>query len=261
MINQIKNNLAILRQAKPVILCITNYVTMDFIANSLLSLGASPIISTSVDEIEELMRISQAVYINIGTLNQKFIELVKFTCIVAKKYKKAIILDPVGVGASIIRTEAVRDILPFIDIIRGNASEIIAIGSQSYKTLGVDSNDKVVDALQTAKAIAGHHNITVMVSGADDFITDVTHQQILSFGSDLMPFVTGMGCSLVAVISAFRAINPISYEATLYAACYFSLVGQLTAISTKAPGSFKTLFIDNLYQPDWCQMRELYERR
>lgn len=260
MINKLKDNLTILRDTKPLILCLTNKVTMDFVANSLLSLGASPIISTSIDEIEELVIISQAVYINIGTINKEFIKLIRSACIEAKKYRKPIILDPVGVGASEIRTETIQDILPFIDIIRGNASEILAINNQYYKTRGVDSTHKVVDTLQAAKAIASQYNITVMVSGADDFVTDNNRQQILSFGSDLMSLVTGMGCSLVAAISAFRAINPVSYEATLYAACYFSLVGQMTAISAKAPGSFKTLFIDNLYQPDWDKMRELYDR-
>ncbi len=260
MINKLRSNLTIIRDAKPLILCLANYVTMDFIANSLLSLGASPIISTSIDEIEELVKISQAVYINIGTLNQEFIELAKFTCLVAKKYRRPVIIDPVGAGASRMRTEIIQDILPFIDIVRGNASEILAISNQSYKTRGVESVHKVIDALQAAKTIATQYNITVMVSGVDDFVTDATHQQILSFGSDLMPLITGMGCSLVAIISAFRAINPISYEATLYAACYFSLVGQLTAISAKEPGSFKALFIDNLYRPDWDKMREIYER-
>ena len=258
MINNIESNLKILRQTKPLVLSLTNYVTMDFMANTLLALGAAPIMSEELQEIEELVQISNAVNINIGTLTDKFIEKAKFTCIVAKKYNKPVILDPVGVGASKIRTTTARELLPFADIIRGNASEIIAISDISSKTLGVESTHEVKAALHIAKELALQRNKVVIVSGAEDFITDGTRHQTLNFGSNLMPLVTGMGCSLTAVIAAFKAVIPDSFEAATLSVAYFSLSGQIAEYSTKLPGSFRTAFIDNIYQPNWLEMRKLY---
>ena len=260
MIKEIRNNLDILRQKKPIILCLTNYVTMNSVANCLLSIGAAPIMSESIDEIEELVKISQALYINIGTLTEDFMKRAKFACKMAKQYNKPIILDPVGAGASKIRTDATQELLPFVDIIRGNASEILAILGDCAKSLGVDSAHKVSDAMQAARSIAAQWDITVMVSGADDFITDGKNESSFSFGSKLMPLVTGIGCRLAAVIAAFRAINLDSYQATCYAAVYFSLTGQMAEI-TNTPASFEIAFTDLLYQPNWELMRIVYERK
>ena len=260
MITKLRNDLIILRKTKPLILCITNHVTMDFIANCLLSIGASPIMSESIDEINELTSISQAVYINIGTLNKEFIELAKHACIVAKQSNKPIIFDPVGVGASKIRTDATKEILPFVDIVRGNASEILAIFNNT-QTLGIDASHEVSAASQAAKALARQYDIRVMVSGKNDFITDGIKNETINFGSKLMSLVTGMGCSLTAVISAFRAINPNSYQATISAANFFNLVGQITETVAKTPSSFEVKFIDNLYKPNWLKIGELYAKR
>ena len=251
MINKIESNLKILRQTKPLVLSLTNYVTMDFMANTLLALGAAPIMSEERQEIEELIKISSVVNINIGTLTGRFIEKAKFACILAKKYNKPIILDPVGVGASKIRTETAKELLPFIDIIRGNASEIIAIAGISNETLGVESTHEVSDAVHAAKELASQQNKiiivnddthaekdlalkqnkVVIVTGAEDFITDGNRDQTLNFGSSMMPLVTGMGCTLAAVIAAFRAVVPDSFEATRLATTYFNLSGQIAEYS------------------------------
>jgi hydroxyethylthiazole kinase len=257
MIDKIESNLKILRETKPLILNLTNYVTMDFVANSLLALGAAPIMSEDIREMEELIKISGAVYINIGTLTEEFIERAKHSCILAKKYNKPIILDPVGVGASQIRKEAVREILPFIDIIRGNASEIMSVYGLDSKSLGVESSHKVNDALEAAKKLALQQGITVVVSGAEDFITDGRNEEMLSSGSEIMPLITGMGCSLTAGIAAFRAVNPNSFEAAKSAVAFFGLSGQVVGEFVKGPGSFRVEFIDYLNKPNWNKMEEL----
>ena len=257
MINQMEASLKILRQTKPLVLNLTNYVTMDFVANNLLALGAAPIMSEDIREIEELVQISSSVNINIGTLTAEFIERAKFACNMAKKYNKPIILDPVGVGASKIRIEAAKKILPFVDILRGNASEIMAVFGLNSKELGVESSHKVSDSLEVARELALQQKITVIVSGAEDFICDGKQEQILPFGSNLMPLITGTGCSLTAVIAAFRAIIPDSFEAAKLATSYFGLAGQIAAESAKGPGSFRVAFIDNIHQPNWHRMREL----
>ena len=261
MLSKLQSNINKILLNKPLILALTNYVTMEFVANSILSVGAAPIMSESIEEIEELLKISLALYINIGTLNHKFLKRAEFACQKAKEHNIPVILDPVGVGASKIRVRAVKALLPFVDIIRGNASEILAAYGNINEILGVESIHQVSDASLVAKEIALKFNITVMVSGEIDYITDGKNEKNISFGSPMMQSITGVGCSLTAVISAFRAININSYEATIYAASYFGLSGQLAQEEAKAPGSFKNILIDYLYKPNWEEIRGLYERK
>ena len=261
MFKKIEDNLISLRQTKPLVLSLTNYVTVNFVANSLLSIGAAPIMSESVDEIEELVNISHVIYINIGTLNKEFIDRAKFACEVAKKKNKPIILDPVGAGASVIRTKTSIELLPFVDIVRGNSSEILALNDEDSKTMGVEATHKVSEAAEAAKALALKYNITVMISGAEDYITNGKEEEFVPFGSILMPLVTGMGCSLTSVVSAFRAVNQDSYQATINAASYFAIAGQIAEKESDKIGSFQVKFLDNLYQPQWNKIREIYEGR
>lgn len=255
MLEKLMHGLNLLQQKRPLVLCLTNYVSVEFVANSLLAIKASPIMSEEIEELEELIKISDAININIGTLTQEFIEKSSFACAIAKKYHKPIIFDPVGAGASNIRTQTANNLLLFADIVRGNASEILALFNPNNKTLGVDSNHQVIDALQAAKELALRHNNIIVVSGEKDFITDGDQEQILHFGSNLMPLITGMGCSLTAVIAAFRAVIPNSFEAANLAVAYYGLSGQIAEKINNGPGSFKTAFIDNLYQPNWNEIK------
>lgn len=251
MITEIQSSLSQLRQVQPLVLCLTNYVTMDFMANALLALGAAPLMSESREEVEEFVSISHALYINIGTLNDAFVTRALFAAKIANYLNKPIILDPVGAGASKLRTAAAMEILPLAQVIRGNASEIISLAGENGATKGVESSDPVHKAMSSARTLAQKHHKLVVVSGPEDFITDSKQEQILRFGSALMPKITGMGCTMTAVLSAFVASNPNMYQALTYATAYFSLCGQQTQQQTQVPGSFRQLFIDNLYQPDW----------
>lgn len=257
MLHDLEKALIQLRQLKPLVLCLTNYVTMDFMANCLLSLGAAPIMSHDTRELEELVRISHVVNLNIGTLDREFIERVYTAAQLAQKYKKPIILDPVGAGATHVRTASARDLMEHADIVRGNASEIMALLDNINKTLGVESTHHVADAAQSASILASNHQCIVVVSGEHDIVTDGQKNERLTFGSPLMPLVTGMGCTLTAVIAAFRAVVPNSYEAATLATAYFSLCGSIAAKKADKPGSFRTLFIDELYAADFAQMREV----
>ena len=122
----INNLLTRIKQEKPIILNLTNNVTMDFVANGLLSLGASPMISTAEQETEELVTLAHAVVINLGTLNSRFIQLCRHACLLANQLNRPIILDPVGAGASNIAQKPVAVVTGFFNsVIRGNASEIM----------------------------------------------------------------------------------------------------------------------------------------
>jgi hydroxyethylthiazole kinase len=251
MIEQIKSSLAQIKQTKPLVLCLTNYVTMDLMANSLLALGAAPLMSESKQEIEELVTISQAVYINIGTLNKRFIERAFFAAEVANLLNKPVILDPVGAGASKLRTAAAIELLPLAQIIRGNASEIISLTGATGGTKGVESTDPVLKAMSSAEALAQNHNKIIVISGPEDYVTDGKQAQTLTYGSHLMPLITGMGCTMTAVLSAFVACNPEHFHAAVQATAYFGLCGQLSYQQAKAPAAFRQTFIDHLFQPDW----------
>ena len=254
MKNEIQVALTQLRNTKPVILCLTNHVTMDFMANSLLALGASPIMSSCDSELECLINISHAVTINIGTFDSAFITRCMQAIELCRRYNKPIILDPVGAGASLSRTEHARALMGSANIIRGNASEIMALMNTLIHTAGVETTQSTQAAKQSASTLATELNCTVAVSGPEDYITNGQQESSLTFGSEIMPLITGMGCTLTAVIAAFRAVIQEPFHAARLATAYFGLCGQLAEYKTTLPGSFRTEFINELYKADFETM-------
>jgi hydroxyethylthiazole kinase len=248
MLKTIEQYLLQIKTSKPLILNITNVVTMDFMANSLLAIGAAPLMSVMDAELEELITIADAVTINIGTLDDAFIKRAHLAATLTKKLHKPLILDPVGSGATSIRTQTARNLLPFASIVKGNASEIMSLLSDDSKTKGVEATHATIDAKVSAKHIALSHQCTVVVSGKQDLITDGKRCQTIPFGSALMPHVTGMGCTLTSVIAAFHAINPSAFESSYIATTYYGLCGQYAETQNPWPGSFKAAFIDALYE-------------
>ena len=258
MINQMEQAISAIRKRKPLILNLTNYVTMEFMANSLLALGAAPLMSHCNEELCELIDIADAININIGTLDSQFITRIQSALTYAKRNNKPLILDPVGAGASKIRTRIAREFLSQIDIVRGNASEINALVNDNEKTLGVESLSTTEQTEETAILLAKKYGLTVIVSGPTDFISNGKEKITLTSGSPLMALVTGMGCTLTAVIATFNAVMADAYEASKTAVLYYGLCGTLAAQKTKTPGSFSKRFIDELYKADTHAMRVLY---
>lgn len=257
MLVDLEKALKQLRQTKPLVLCLTNHVTMDFMANALLSLGAAPIMTQDGRELEELIQICHAINLNIGTLDKDFLERAMTAAKFAKKYAKPVILDPVGAGATHIRTVSSRALMSSADIIRGNASEIMALVDNINETLGVEAAHQVSDAKSSATALAIKHQCAVVVSGEQDFVTDGQKETFLMFGSSLMPLVTGMGCTLTAVIAAFKAVIADKYEAARLATAYYTLCGSLAAQKADKPGAFRTMFIDELYGANFNAMKDI----
>lgn len=238
-----------LKKHNPVILCLTNFVTTDFVANSVLACGASPIMSSAIEEIESLMTIASACYINTGTLNEASIERNRLAMQIANAQKKPIILDPVGAGASHLRTETNREFAPLATIIKGNASEILALCDTSSTTKGVDSQHAVSDAEHSAIQLATQHQTVVTITGEIDFIGDTEQTAHCHGGDELMTQVTGMGCALGAVMAAFAAVEPNQdyFTASVDAVAYYNHAATLAAQTASAPASFKQQFLDNLY--------------
>lgn len=250
MLKTIDTLLLALRKKKPLILHLTNYVTMDFLTNSLLAIGAAPMISTCDAELEELIHLSECVNLNIGTLDDVFIARCHEAIRLAKLAHKPIILDPVGAGSSRIRTETAQALMKHADIIRGNASEIISLYNKEGKTLGVESLNTTEEAKDIAIQLARDYGSTIVVSGKVDFITNGKDETESHFGSPLMTHVTGMGCALTGVIAAFRSLIPSSFESAQLAVSYFGLCGSLAEKKAKHPGSFRTTFLDLLHSAD-----------
>lgn len=248
MFEKIKNVVAKIKEEKPLILNITNDVTMDFIANGLLSLGASPVMSKAQQEIDELLQLAHSVVINLGTLDEKFIALCEYVCGVANQLKKPIVLDPVGAGASHYRTNASLGLINNYDIaiIRGNASEIMSLSGVSMKTKGVDSTVQSDFALESAQKLSTLYDASVVVSGKVDIIVDVNHIRQLTYGSPLMPQITGTGCLLSAIVGAFHAVEKNRFDASVFATAFYGICGEKAARKVQGPASFKIQFLDEL---------------
>jgi hydroxyethylthiazole kinase len=256
MLESIKNDLNLIQKRKPLILCITNYVSMEFVADSILAIGGSPIMSVSSVEIEELVSVSSSLNINIGTLNNDFSNLAIKAANLAKKMGKPMVLDPVGAGATKMRTELSMQLAENANVIKGNGSEILALSGGKSNTRGVDSCDTMDDVKGAVQKLAVSKKCVVIVSGVKDLVTDGKQKVINNFGHHLMSYTTGMGCALSAVVAAFTSVNKDYFHASRNAVAYFSLCGNLAAQSVKTPGSFKAAFLDELFKANFKSMQQ-----
>lgn len=254
MFNTISGLVTNIRDRRPLVINITNYVTMDFVANGLLSLGASPIMTQSVREIDELLAIAQAVVINIGTLNDEFIALCDKVASAANRFGVPLTLDPVGVGASQYRTKTCLDLLERYNfsIIRGNASEIMALSGLKHTTKGVDSLAAATQAIESAQNLASRYKeVVVVVSGQTDVVVDAGRVHQFERGSALMPMITGSGCLLSSVVAAFDVVDDNCYDAVSAAVVFYGVCGEIAASKAAGPGSFRMHFLDALsYLPE-----------
>ncbi|WP_417697206.1 hydroxyethylthiazole kinase [Psychromonas sp.] len=238
-----------LREQKPLVVNITNYVVMNNTANALLAIGASPIMAHSRQELAEMMSFSGALVINIGTLDSQWIPRMLYAVEQANANNKPVVLDPVGCGASSIRTETSRQIAALAKqlIIRGNASEIIALAGEQATSKGVDALDSSESAVNAARYLVETYQCNVVISGEVDYIINSNSEIQLHNGHAMMPYITGMGCSLSALTSAFAAIGE---QTGLAAAAILGIAGELAEKKSAGPGSLQMNLLDVLYQID-----------
>jgi len=247
------------REKKPLVHNLTNYVTVNDCANALLAVGASPVMADELGEAADIAALADAVVINIGTLNARTIPAMFAAGEKAAALGRPVILDPVGAGASRLRTETSLDLMREIPlaVIRGNASEIKALLAGSGTTRGVDASegdlraDGLGGAAAAAKALAGRTGAVVAVTGPTDVLTDGTLTFAVRNGHPLMSRITGSGCMLSAVTAAFCGAAPKrTLDAVAAALCTMGLAGeqaaQRTARENAGTGSFRTYLIDSL---------------
>lgn len=237
------------RNTAPLVHSITNYVVMNNTANALLAAGASPIMAHAHAEMEDMVRIAGALVVNIGTLDEYWVESMRLAIKQAEALQKPWVLDPVGAGATPYRNEVLKELITDFhpSVIRGNASEIMALANTSSKTKGVDSTNKTDEAVDAAAHIFNTTGSIVCISGATDVISFNNESVSLSNGSPLMARVTGMGCTATALIGAFCAAAPQSlFLATVSAMALMGVAGEIAAEQSKGPGTMQMNFLDVL---------------
>jgi len=242
-------NLSLLREKKPLIHNITNYVVMNYTANALLAMGASPVMAHAQNEVEDMVSFAGALVLNIGTLTDDWIASMIKAGIKASAGKTPIVLDPVGSGATPLRTNSAKQIIDQanVSVIRGNASEILSLRQEDSKTKGVDSVHTVDEASETAKILADELQTTLAITGPVDLITDGRRVVRVSNGHPLMGYVTGTGCTATTAIGAFLAVDSDPVSATATALAFFGLAGEVAGQAASAPGSFMIQLLDALY--------------
>ena len=252
---QIEQAVRDVKAQNPMAGSITNSVTVNFVANAQLAVGGSAAMVYLPDEGEFLAASGNAVYLNTGTLLPIHAESIPATAQAVQKAGKTCVLDPVGIGIGAVRTgilTKLKDCKP--GVIRGNASEIIALASLwglsgtsgTNNTRGVDSTDEVSAAKDAAVALARWTGGAVAVSGEVDLVTDgkvVAHSY---GGSHFMGKVTGCGCSLGGVVAVYATVAS-PFIAALAATAVYNLAGQRAERRVTAPGSFQVRFLDELY--------------
>lgn len=242
-----------LRQRRPLVHAITNYVSMDVAANVLLAIGASPAMVHAIEEVEEFVSFSDALVVNIGTLSTPWIEAMVLAARRAREHGKPWVLDPVGAGATRLRDAAVARLLAEKPtLIRGNASEILAVaGASGAAGKGVDAGNTTEEARGAAEALAVASGAVVIVSGAVDHVTDGRRRVALANGDPLMTRVTATGCALSAVVAAFAGVSDDPFEAGVAATAVYGVAGELAAAGAAGgPATFRTAFVDLLARID-----------
>jgi hydroxyethylthiazole kinase len=200
-------------------------------------------------EVEEMVAIAGALVLNIGTLDDAWVAAMVRAAGRAGALGKPIVLDPVGAGATTLRTEAARDLIAEAtpSVSRGNASEVLAIGNGAAGTKGVDAVHSVADAAAAARAIARHLGTVLAITGPEDRVTDGERTVRIQNGHPLMGAVTGTGCTATALIGAFLAVDDDPLSAAATALAFYGLAGEVASESAAAPGSFAVSLIDALY--------------
>lgn len=245
---------------KPIIHNITNYVTVNDCANVLLACGASPIMADDALEVAEITHLCQGLNINIGTLNQRTVEAMLIAGQEANRLQHPVILDPVGAGASKLRTQTALQLLKQVQfsVIKGNISEIKALANVSTSTQGVDANfsdqvtiENLAKNISFAKNLSQQTKAIIVISGAIDLVADEKQAYAIYNGHPLMAKVTGTGCQLSALITAFVTANPeAKLEATACAVIAMGIAGEqaYTRLEPLAGNaSYRNYIIDAIY--------------
>ena len=249
----LKTMLENVRAKTPLVHNITNYVTVNDVANVLLAAGGSPIMSDDADDVEDITSICGGLNINIGTLNKNTIPSMFLAGKKANELGHIVLLDPVGAGGTAWRDDLISDLIDLRPtVIRGNGSEILACAGFAHQYKGVDSLDSSRSALDAAKALAQRSGGIVCVSGETDYATDGTRVLAAVGGNVMATLVVGTGCSLSALTAGFAAKAEDPLVATIACCQFVKRAAEIAGNASRGPGSFHDAYLDALYtlQPE-----------
>ena len=248
------------RATTPLVHCITNYVTVNDCANALLACGGSPIMSDEPNDVADIQAICGGLVLNIGTLNERTIAGMHVAAKRASELEHPIVLDPVGAGASALRTKTAGELLDGYDVkvIRGNMSEMKALAGAAAATRGVDANpddavaeENLAESAAFAKELAAKTGAVIAITGAIDIVADAGRAVAIRNGAPIMGKITGTGCMLSCVVAAYAVANPDALLEAVVAAVAGSGVAGEMALARMQPvdgnASFRTYLIDALY--------------
>jgi hydroxyethylthiazole kinase len=252
-------DLAAIRERKPLVHQITNYVVMNETANATLALGALPVMAHAREEVEEMAALAAALVLNIGTLSPAWVEAMVAAGQAANEAGVPVVLDPVGAGATSYRTETAQRILDEVEVavVRGNTAEIATLAGREAEIRGVESIGVGDSAAELAAAAARKLSTVVAVTGATDHVSDGPQTVAVANGDPLLAAITGSGCMSTAITGCFLAVRS---EAPLAAAAEalvaFGVAGENAAREAKGPGSFHAALYDALYALDPATLDE-----
>lgn len=246
MLKAIAENLNQVKAKKPLVHHITNYVTVNDCANIVLAIGASPVMADDSQEVEEMVGFAGAMVLNIGTLNARTIESMLKAGQKAKSLHIPVILDPVGVGATTLRTDTAYELIAKVkpDVIRGNMSEIKVLSGMDVGIKGVDSIADGEDGAEVARNLAQRLECVVAITGKDDIIASTTKLCVISNGHEKLSMVTGTGCMATALIGAYCGAGSDAFIGTAAGIMTMGLSGEIAYRELEGIGSFKIRLFD-----------------
>jgi hydroxyethylthiazole kinase len=241
--------LARLRQERPLLHHITNFVVMNDTANVTLHLGALPVMAHAHDELEEMVGLAGALILNAGTLSPEWIEAMLLAGKAAQARGIPIVLDPVGAGATTLRTDTNHRLLRELKVtaVRGNAGEIGALVGAGGEVRGVESVSAPEDLAGVVRQAARAWGSVVAVTGERDLISDGEQVLAVDNGHRWLATLTGTGCMATTAVAAFLAVERDALTAAAAALATFGLAAELAAPHAAGPASFKVAFFDQLY--------------
>jgi hydroxyethylthiazole kinase len=237
-----------LRERKPLVHQITNYVVMNETANATLALGALPVMAHAREEVEEMAALAGALVLNIGTLSPHWVDAMLAAGRVANERGIPVVLDPVGVGATRYRTSTAQTLLEELEIavLRGNAGEVATLVGVEAEVRGVESIAADGDPGELARVAASQLGVVASVTGPVDYVSDGTLIVAIANGDPRLAQITGTGCMSSAVTGCFAAVADSPFDAAVEALVAFGVAGEDAAIDAKGPGSFHVALYDAL---------------
>lgn len=249
IVEQIAKDLQKIRKQKPLLHHITNFVVMNECANATLSIGALPVMAHAREEVEEMAAAASALILNIGTLTPELVESMVLAGKKANETGVLVILDPVGAGATTLRTESSHRLLKDIrvDVIRGNPAEVSILAGRAAQIRGVESVAGHNDIKKVALELARERDCVVAITGKEDVISDGKRAAVVTNGHSMLSAVTGTGCMATTIVAAFAAVDADRFIGTVGGLVAFGIVGEkAAAVSGRRPGTFHTALYDAL---------------